>query len=192
MAAQKIAARTHCSALGQPAAACASALRKRPAAPMSSAPVTPLPIAASVSATSIAARRTHTSASSIPKETNATTAEKAVRATMAATATAITSRARMQSNAPESVVTAAYPVLAARAINCATVAPLTRTRSQTATSFNAASTLPVCGTRPRTMRPRPRLSAFVSACRRVNMSGKRSRPTVPARRRMRRQRPPLP
>ncbi len=33
---------------------------------------------------------------------------------------------------------------------------------------------------PSTIRPRPRLSALVSACRRVNASGKRNRPTVPA------------
>ena len=41
--------------------------------------------------------------------------------------------------------------------------------------------LPARGSRPSTTRPRPRLSALVSACRRVSVSGKRSRPTVPAR-----------
>src|SRR5215472_1657643 len=49
------------------------------------------------------------------------------------------------------------------------------------TSFNPSRKLSVCGSNPTTTRPRPRLSALVSACKRVNVSGKRSRPTVPAR-----------
>src|SRR5262249_55910402 len=62
-----------------------------------------------------------------------------------------------------------------------TVAPANWVSSQTAMSFNAASGPSACGRRPSTTRPSPRLSAFVNACRRESESGKRSNPTVPAR-----------
>ena len=62
-----------------------------------------------------------------------------------------------------------------------TVALASRTSSQTQTSLRPSRRLSASGSNPSTTRPRPRLSALVSACRRVSASGKRSRPTVPAR-----------
>ena len=70
---------------------------------------------------------------------------------------------------------------ATRAINWVTVAPANCASSQMATSFRAPRSPSACGNKPSTTRPRPRLSALVSACRRVSGSGKRSSPTVPAR-----------
>ena len=66
IAAHSTAAATRSAAPGRSAAAAASAPRSRAAAPISSTPVTPLPTAASVSATSTAARRTQTIATSSP------------------------------------------------------------------------------------------------------------------------------
>ena len=80
-----------------------------------------------------------------------------------------------------SVTDASRRACRVRAINCAAVAPDSSTSSQMHTSLRPALTLSTCGSRPSTTRPRPRLSALVSACRRVNESGKRSSPTVPAR-----------
>ena len=68
-----------------------------------------------------------------------------------------------------------------RAMSCATVAPDSSTSSHTHTSFTATSMPSTRGRRPSTTSPRPRLSALESACSRVRVSGKRSRPTVPAR-----------
>src|SRR5262249_25123310 len=70
---------------------------------------------------------------------------------------------------------------AALAISCETVALASSTSSQTQTSFRPPRTSAACGSNPSTTRPRPRLSALVSACKRVSVSGKRSKPTVPAR-----------
>src|SRR5262249_16436151 len=70
---------------------------------------------------------------------------------------------------------------AARAMSWETAAPASRTSNQTQISLNPPRTLPACGSSPNTTRPKPRLSALVSACKRVSVSGKRSRPTVPAR-----------
>ena len=70
---------------------------------------------------------------------------------------------------------------AARAMSWETVAPASSTSSQTETSLRPSRRLPASGSSPSTTRPRPRLSALVSACSRVSVSGKRSRPTVPAR-----------
>jgi hypothetical protein len=71
------------------------------------------------------------------------------------------------------------PRRAPRAMSWATVAPASCTRSQTMISFSAPNGPSVCGNNPSTTRPSPRLSALVSACRRVRGSGKRSNPTVP-------------
>ena len=68
----------------------------------------------------------------------------------------------------------------APAMSCVTIAPDNWTSSQMLTSFNAPNSPFACGNRPRTTRPRPRLSTLVSACRRVSESGKRIKPTVPA------------
>src|SRR4029079_7220295 len=67
------------------------------------------------------------------------------------------------------------------AMSWVTIAPDNWTSNQMVTSFNAPNNPFTCGSRPRTTRPRPRLSTLVSACRRVSASGKRIRPTVPAR-----------
>src|SRR5262249_56656269 len=69
----------------------------------------------------------------------------------------------------------------ADAMSCETVALASSTRNQTQTSLSPSRRLPACGSSPSTTRPSPRLSALVSACNRVSVSGKRSRPTVPAR-----------
>jgi hypothetical protein len=61
------------------------------------------------------------------------------------------------------------------------VAPDRRANSQTASRPSAASGELTWGSRPSTTSPSPRLSALVSACSRVRVSGKRSSPTVPAR-----------
>ena len=68
----------------------------------------------------------------------------------------------------------------APAMSWVTIAPDNWTSSQMLTSFNAPNSPFACGNRPRTTRPRPRLSTLVSACRRVSESGKRIKPTVPA------------
>src|SRR4029077_7957188 len=68
----------------------------------------------------------------------------------------------------------------APAMSCVTIAPDNWTSSQILTNFRALNGPFACGSRPRTTRPRPRLSTLVSACRRVSESGKRSKPTVPA------------
>src|SRR5271170_6685087 len=67
-----------------------------------------------------------------------------------------------------------------RAMSCATIAPDICTNSQTPIILSAPNGHSASGNSPSTTRPRPRLSALVSACRRVSESGKRSRPTVPA------------
>ena len=61
------------------------------------------------------------------------------------------------------------------------MAPASRASSQTAMSLRAPRGQATWGSSPSTTRPRPRLSALVRACRRVRVSGKRSRPRVPAR-----------
>ena len=66
MTAQSVPARRRSTTAGRSAAAGASVLRSRTTALISSTPVTPLPIAASVKATSTAKRRTQTSDSSSP------------------------------------------------------------------------------------------------------------------------------
>src|SRR4029077_7247397 len=68
----------------------------------------------------------------------------------------------------------------APAMSCVTIAPDNWTSSQMLTSFNAPNSPFACGNRPKTTSPRPRLSTLVSACRRVSESGKRIKPTVPA------------
>src|SRR5215471_11731201 len=73
------------------------------------------------------------------------------------------------------------PRRAARPMSWATVPLANKTSSQTMTSFRASSGPCARGNKPRTTKPRPRLSALVSACRRVKASGNRSSPTVPAR-----------
>src|SRR5262249_38738094 len=73
------------------------------------------------------------------------------------------------------------PSRASRAMSWATVAPASWTSSHTATSFSPPSGASARANKPSPPRPRPRLSALVSACRRVRVSGKRSSPTVPAR-----------
>src|SRR5215469_7582235 len=73
------------------------------------------------------------------------------------------------------------PRRAARPMSWDTVPLANKTSSQTITSFSASRGPCARGSKPRTTKPRPRLSALVSACRRVKVSGKRSSPTVPAR-----------
>ena len=85
------------------------ASRVREAAPSRSAPVTPLPIAASVKAISIAHRRTQTSARSNPYTTNPTTAANVSRTVIVQTVTASTSMAKPISTPKETVMLAFLP-----------------------------------------------------------------------------------
>src|SRR5260370_39794371 len=68
--------------------------------------------------------------------------------------------------------------LSACAMSCATVPPANWTSTQTATSFRAPSRLSACGSKPSTIRPRPRLSALAKAGRRVEEEGERRQPDV--------------
>src|SRR5262249_26993561 len=61
------------------------------------------------------------------------------------------------------------------------IARVPRTRSHTAMSLTPSRPAPTLGRRPSTTRPGRRLSAWVRAWPRVSASGKRSTPTVPAR-----------
>ena len=125
-----------------PAGAVASIARNRVPAPSKSTPVTPPPIAASVSATSGAAIRTQTSASSRPYATNPTTAANASRAAVVQTATPRTKTARPMSKTKALRHAGGPPGRAVRAISWEMLAPASRARSQTPISFSAASSPP--------------------------------------------------
>ncbi len=111
------------------------------------------------------------------------TATKVSRAAIVQTARGRTSTARPTSKdrGTAVVMPAAPRARTARAMSWDTVALPTRTINQTQTSLRALASPVARGNRPSTTRPSARLSAFVSACRRVRVSGKRSKPTVPAR-----------
>ncbi len=160
--------------------ACRSVGFSRAAALISSIPVTPLPMAASVKATSTACKpdpgerqqqavgdeddgrgsnfaHQHGPCAEREKQSDDADVEQGLRH----------DRSRVSSRT-------------ARAMICVTMAPETWTISHTATSFSHAAGPPACGKSPATISPRARLSTLVRACRRLNSSGKRSSPVVPA------------
>ncbi len=71
--------------------------------------------------------------------------------------------------------------LAALAIRLAMLALASRTNSQIRNSLPTTAHDSACKDSPTTNKPKPTLSALVNACKRVYTSGKRIRPTVPAR-----------
>ncbi len=136
---QSAAAASRRIAPGFSPAATVSARRKRVLAPSSSPPVTPLPSAASVSATSGAARRTQTSARSRPKATKPITAANASRAAMIHTAIPRTNTARPMSRAKAIRQAGGPPGRAVCAISWVTVAPASKASNQMPMNFSATN-----------------------------------------------------